>query len=122
MPNLPQASDRQATEPNPFCTNRSDAGDACGSCPGCRAECERIRAHLSDWDRFRLADYDKQCRRTEYAESERDELRQLVKDMVRSMLGEHSTAVLGNGYLNHPDSWQHRAHRVLADLRPVARS
>jgi hypothetical protein len=32
--------------PNPFCSNRSSAGDACGSCPGCEAAVERLRAQL----------------------------------------------------------------------------
>lgn len=31
-------------DPNPFCTNRSTAGDACGACAGCIAEQARIRA------------------------------------------------------------------------------
>lgn len=30
-------------EPNPFCTNRSPAGDACGECEGCVQELKRIR-------------------------------------------------------------------------------
>jgi hypothetical protein len=30
-------------EPNPFCSNRSEAGDACGECPGCVAEVKRLR-------------------------------------------------------------------------------
>jgi hypothetical protein len=30
-------------EPNPYCSNRSPAGDACGACPGCEAELARIR-------------------------------------------------------------------------------
>lgn len=28
--------------PNPFCLNRSTAGDACGSCAGCRREAARL--------------------------------------------------------------------------------
>jgi hypothetical protein len=36
----------RAAEPNPFCSNRSEAGDACGACPGCVAEMERIRRAL----------------------------------------------------------------------------
>jgi hypothetical protein len=35
------------TCPNPFCTNRSEAGDACGECPGCVAEVAEIRAVLT---------------------------------------------------------------------------
>jgi hypothetical protein len=30
-------------EPNPYCTNGSPAGDACGACDGCLAEAARIR-------------------------------------------------------------------------------
>lgn len=33
-------------EPNPFCSNRSEQGDACGACAGCIAEGARLRARL----------------------------------------------------------------------------
>lgn len=36
--------------PNPFCTNRSSAGDACGACAGCQAEV----AHLHRLERERV--------------------------------------------------------------------
>jgi hypothetical protein len=41
-------------EPNPFCSNRSEAGDACGWCEGCVAESERIARLPLEGRRVRL--------------------------------------------------------------------
>jgi hypothetical protein len=40
---MQEAARRLRQERNPYCTHRSDNGDACGICAGCLAEGRRLR-------------------------------------------------------------------------------
>lgn len=85
-----------------------------------------MTARLTDWERFVVADYQKQCARTDRAEAENAQLRQLVKDFCVAVLplaGDPTRSVLSamdaRTWDHDPGAWQPRARRVLADLSPT---